>query len=410
MKVSTCRREITPKGEFFPCYLMGHAIRTAPATGILDPLWATALLLEAEGVKLLWITVELIGLERDYTEKLQEIIEEKYHISKENISICFIHTHSAPEYQEVSLLGGPGAIPGYMDFVAGEILTAVEECFSGEQKDVRLYERTLQITGCYGNRNGKEKPCDKSFTTLAFKKGDQVVAGAGCFACHSTVLGPDNLKVSSDLAGFAARVLEREWGVYPVMMIGAAGDVSNRLYRQGNDLQELNRVGNEMMAQVLAAPERELTLQAPIVRTFRFQETYYPDKNKKEAQYREIMEKIENARSFDEKKVYSSALAIARNGLACEPFCLDLICRYIDMGELKIMTIPAELFSCFGIRLKAAMGASCSICWCYNNYNVGYLGNQEDYGASFETASSDIPAGTTERIVEQMIAFIQNGR
>lgn len=103
-------------------------------------------------------------------------------------------------------------------------------------------------------------------------------------------------------------------------------------------------------------------------------------------------------------------MAIARNGLACEPFRLDLVCRYIDMGELKIMTIPAELFSCFGIRLKAAMDASCSICWRYNNYNVGYLGNQEDYGASFETASSDIPAGTTERIVEQMIAFIQNGR
>ncbi len=69
----------------------------------------------------------------------------------------------------------------------------------------------------------------------------------GSFACHSTVLGPDNLLVSSDLAGYVARALEKEWGVYPVIMIGAAGDVSNRLYRQGNDLKELNRVGSEMM-------------------------------------------------------------------------------------------------------------------------------------------------------------------
>ena len=73
--VSTCRKEITPQGKFFPCYLMGHAIRTDPAEGIMDPLWATALVLEAEGERFVWVTVELIGLERDYTERLQAEIE-----------------------------------------------------------------------------------------------------------------------------------------------------------------------------------------------------------------------------------------------------------------------------------------------------------------------------------------------
>lgn len=410
MKVSTGRKEITPKGAFFPCYLMGHSIRTAQAEGILDPLWAVALLLEVDDVRLLWVTVELIGLERSYTQKLREMIAKKHQIPEEHISICFIHTHSAPEYEEDSVFGGPGAVPGYMDFVAEEILAAVEECFANELKTVRLYERTVRIEGCYGNRNGKEKPCDKSVTTLAFKAGERVAAGAGSFACHSTVLGPDNLQVSSDLAGFAARALEQEWGVYPVMMIGAAGDVSNRLYRQGNDVKELWRIGKEMMSQVLAAQEQELILHAPIVRTFHFKETYYPEKSKKQAQYDEILQKVENAKTFDEKKVYTSALALARNGLECQPFCLDLICHYVDLGDLRYITIPAELFSCFGLELKKAMDAPCSICWCYNNYNVGYLGNREDYGASFETAASDIPPGTAEKIVKQMIAFIKNGR
>ncbi|HIX17491.1 MAG TPA: hypothetical protein H9860_04120 [Candidatus Gemmiger faecavium] len=299
-------------------------------------------------------------------------------------------------------------LPGYMDFVAEQILAAVDGCFAAPLEPVRLFARTIRLEGCYGNRNGLDKPCDKSVTTLEFRSGDRVVAGAGHFTCHSTVLGPQNHLVSSDLAGYVARALERRWGVYPVIMIGAAGDMSNRLYRQGNDLAELERVGKEMMDQVFAGPEpQELNLTKPVVRTFRYQDTYYPDKARKQQQYDEIEAKIRAARTFDEKKVYTSALALAKRGLECKPFVLDLVCRYWDLGDMKIMTIPAELFSRFGVQLKQAMGAKCPICWCYSNYSVGYLGNIEDYGASFETAASDIPQGTTEKIVERMVAFLK---
>lgn len=406
MKVSICRKEITPSGAFFPCQLRGHAIRTEQAEGIMDPLWTTALLLEIDGENLLWVTVELIGLEKDFTQQLAREISAKHHIPEENITICFTHTHSAPEYLEDSVMGTK-AVPGYMDFVREQILAAVEGCFAAEMQAAELYARTVRIEGCYGNRNGKDKPCDKTVTTLEFRNGDKVVAGLGHFTCHSTVLGPQNLLVSSDLAGYVARALEEKWGVYPLIAIGAAGDMSNRLYRQGNDLAELNRVGKEMMDQVFAGPEPEkLSITKPVVRVFRFSEIYYPEKEKKQAQYDEIQEKIANARTFDEKKVYSSALAMAKEGLKCEPFCLDLVCRYMDLGDLRIFTVPAELFSRFGLKIKEQMGGKCRICWCYSNYSAGYLGNKEDYGASFETAASSIPVGTTERIVEEMCAFI----
>lgn len=406
MKVSTYRCEITPTGKFFPCYLMGHAIRTEPAEGIMDKLWATALLLEVDGERLLWVTVELIGLEKSYTDSLRAEFAEKYGIAAENINISYVHTHSAPEYMMRSIFSEHGAVEGYMDYVREQIVIAVDKCFEQEPAEAKAYYRTVQIDGCYGNRNGKDKPCDKSFTTLAFRSGEKVVAGAAHFTCHSTVLGPQNRLVSSDLAGYVARALEKEWGVYPIVMIGAAGDMSNRLFRQGNDLAELERVGGELMSQVLCASEHELKLSRPRVEVWRFDESYQPEKAKKEAQYREIQAKVANAKNFDEKKVYTSALAIAKNGLECKTFRLELDCRYIDMGELRLFIIPAELFSRFGLMIKQAMGGECPICWCYSNYSAGYLGNKEDYGASFETAASDIPIGTTERIVGQMLDFI----
>jgi len=408
MKVATCRKEITPKGAFFPCFLMGHAIRTEAAEGIMDPLWATALVLQIQEVFLIWITVELIGLERNYTEEIKQVLSDRYHIPVQQMTICFIHTHSAPEYQEHSMMGGSGAVPGYMDFVRQQILAAVDECFSGELTEVTVWSKTVEISGCYGNRNGKDAPADKRVTTLVFRSAEGVVAGIGSFACHSTVLGPQNRLVSSDLAGFVARELEKQWGVYPLIMVGAAGDMSNRLFRQGNDKAELERVGTEMMKQVFDE-KKEIRLQVTKaeISTYRFSEIFYLNPESKKQQYDSIKEKIENARNFDEKKVYSSALAVVKSRMSNDSFSLDLVCRYIDMGDLKVLTVPAELFSRFGMRLKQEMGGKCPICWCYCDYSAGYLGNKEDYGNSFETACSDIPSGTTERIVEEMSLFIK---
>ena len=409
MKVSTYKIEITPSGKFFPCYLSGHAIRTEKAVGIMHQLWTNALLLSMDGSKMLWITVELIGLNRDFTDNLRKTISERYDIDRDAIYINYVHTHSAPEYQDVSFFGGPGAIKGYMSFVRSCILEATQNCFEQELQEVKAYYQTVKIEGCYGNRNGKDKPCDKDVTLIKFVHGDNIVAGICNFTNHSTVLGPQNLKVSNDLAGYVARYCEEKWGIYPLVIIGAAGDMSNRLYRKGNDENELNRVGKEMMDQVFAKDKFvELSLHEPKIYNFNYQDTFYPDKDAKQKQYDEILAKVNNAKNFDEKKVFSSALAMAKKGLECKPFDLDMECYYVDMGDLRFFVIPAELFSRFGIQIKEAMNCKCPILWGYCNYSVGYLGNKEDYGASFETAASDIPIGTTEKIVEEIVEFIKS--
>ena len=409
MKVSTYKIEITPSGKFFPCYLSGHAIRTEKAVGIMHQLWTNALLLSMDGSKMLWITVELIGLNRDFTDNLRKTISERYDIDRDAIYINYVHTHSAPEYQDVSFFGGPGAVKGYMSFVRSCILEATENCFEKELQEVKAYYQTVKIEGCYGNRNGNDKPCDKDVTLIKFVHGDNIVAGICNFTNHSTVLGPQNLKVSNDLAGYVARYCEEKWGIYPLVIIGAAGDMSNRLYRQGNDENELNRVGKEMMDQVFAKDKFvELSLHEPKIYNFNYQDTFYPDKDAKQKQYDEILAKVNNAKNFDEKKVFSSALALAKKGLECKPFVLDMECYYVDMYDLRFFVIPAELFSRFGIQIKEAMNCKCPILWGYCNYSVGYLGNKEDYGASFETAASDIPIGTTEKIVEEIVEFIKS--
>ena len=410
LKVSTYRKEITPTEKFMPCYLCGHAIRTEKAEGIIDPLWVTSLVLDVDGTKIVWVSVELIGLEKEFTDKIRKMVSKKYDVDINLVNINYVHTHSAPEYSKRNIFGLDScAVEGYPEFVEQQTIDCIDACFDQEFIEAKAYYHISSIEGCYSNRNGLDKPCDKDVITVEFRNNDKVVAGLCNFTCHSTVLGPQNLKVSSDLAGYVARSCEAKWGVYPIISIGAAGDMSNRLYRQGNDLNELNRVGKEMMDQVFNDDyeAKELSISAPKVYPFSYLETYYPEYEKKKLQYDNIVDKINNAKTFDETKIYTSALAKAKQGLECKPFTLDLHGCYVDLGDLKYFVIPAELFSRFGVEIKKAMNCKCPILWGYCNYSVGYLGNIDDYGNSFETSASDIPVGTTEKIVSEIVKLIK---
>lgn len=409
MKVTTAQREITPTGKFFPCYLCGHAIRTEIANGILTPLYVTALRWQIGQKQCLFVTVELILLEKDYTDELRQEFSRTYGIPVEQILIFFIHTHSAPECTKEPLSEDHAAIPGYMDLVKEQITAAVQGCFEKEPVEVELYGGTCQIDGLYCNRNGLEKPCDKSASFLKFvDQNGNVAAGMFNFTCHSTVLGPQNLKVSSDLAGWLAHALQERWKVYPLAVIGAAGDMSNRLYRQGNDEKELLRVCSEFMSQVDEKVHYEkLEIHDPSIMPYRFCKTYYPVKEEKQKAYDMVVDHIESAKNFDEKKVWTSALAMVKNGLECKPYTMDLECEYLDFGDLRAFVIPAELFSRFGLQIKEAMGSKMPLIFGYCNYSVNYLGNKEDYGASFETSFSDIPCGTTEIITSEVVEKIK---
>lgn len=60
------RREITPSG---PIWMGGYAARQRPSEGVLQPLWAKALVLEDRGgSRAAIVTMDLIGIDRRLAE------------------------------------------------------------------------------------------------------------------------------------------------------------------------------------------------------------------------------------------------------------------------------------------------------------------------------------------------------
>ena len=162
------------------------------------------------------------------------------------------------------------------------------------------------------------------------------------------------------------------------------------------------------MAQWDAQKERTpLTLSPVTMRTGRFQRTFRKDPQKQKALLAEVEKRIAEAKTFDEKKVYTSSLAVLRLQSEEEETDFDLEYTLYKMNDLFILTIPAELFSRFGLEMKQAMSAVCPIIWGYSNYSVGYLVDREEYGRSFESAAGSIPVGTTEQIVAEILDAVR---
>lgn len=410
LQITSSRRCITPTAQYFPCYLCGHAMRKEKAIGIKDDLFVNVHRIVIGETPLIFISVELIGLTKTFTDHLKDEIHDQYGIDHDLINIAFVHTHSAPEYDYKAAFGNdPGAVEGYPEFIHDQIKAAVDDCFNAPLIEVKARTRSIEVDGYYGSRNGLDAPSDKTMRMVEFIHDDHPVASWLSLTCHPTVLGPQNLYVSSDLAGYLCRGIQKRTGVYPLFMQGAAGDISNRLYRQGNDYDELIRIGEGILNQWFNHDDyHDLTMDHLVKATYRFNQTFYPDMQAKRKRLVDIQHKIDTAKTFDEKKVYTSALAGAKANVDVSEYTLDLQCVIYKMDDVCMLSIPAELFNQFGVTIKKAMDVTCPIIWGYSNYSVGYLVDQQEYGRSFESACSDIPSGTTETIVDQIINMIQS--
>ncbi len=399
IKAAQLKTPITPRGRFFPIIMPnGHW-----AEDIADEQYASILLLDVEGTKLLWISLDAIGTGKEFSDAVRTRISEKLGIPFENINIGYTHSHCAPRIGDTRRAPDPV----YDAFVSDRLLDGAERCAKLKAEEVRVFEKDYDASGYYSNRNGLDKIGDTGIRLIEFRNAEGKTKGLVLsYACHSTVVNFQNTRsVNSDLGGYLSRGLEKRYGVYPVVMVGAAGDMSNRCTRQGNTYEELIRVGDGLLSRMdMKTEEKELRITVPDVQPYQWKRTFVTTREERQAQIARIRQQIEEAPTADLKRVFGSALEHALMEPDGGTFVMDLQGVIIRMGDIEVCTMPAELFSCFGLQIKEAMPVKCPVFWGYSNYSVGYLYNKEEAGKSFESAATNIPAGIPEEITADLIA------
>ena len=212
-------------------------------SGVHDPLHVRVLLLEAQA-KLAVVSLELTSLGQEQVETLQGLVSEAAGVPREDVWICATHTFSAPHVLPRHMCTTPAG-QEKRDLLCAAIETAVREAagraVSAQQEarfgfgtgvcDVNVNRDVPTVDGWWLGRN-ETGPSDKTVTVLRFDALDgSPIALLFSYGVQSSVMdaGPgagQARQVSSDLAGAAARFLEREYAeaLTAVFCVGAAGD------------------------------------------------------------------------------------------------------------------------------------------------------------------------------------------
>lgn len=408
VRVSSAACDITPKEA---CYLGGYAMRTQKSKGVLSPLNCSVLALEIDNTGMIFCSIDLLMVPGELAGSIKQKINAKYNIEPSNITIAAIHTHAAPEVRSARLPDSndnEGFWERYSAELEQNILNTVDKCFKHGLKEVTASYSKVNINGFYGNRNGIDKPEDNDIVTIKLEDAAGNVLGAAVnISCHPTVLGAENLMVSSDLLGYIAKAVKDRYGVLPVIMQGAAGDMSNRHYRKGHDSAELERTGSGIVKQMFEGESfTALNLKAPEIEEYVYETQYEIDSEALENLRLKTLAEAENAKGYDERKILLSGVAALEMKLKNPHISVNFKAYIIRMGDLEIIKHSGEMFSRFGRQIKAESRAKLPVIWGYADDYSGYMTNMEEYGITYESMMSPLPKGAAEKITQDLCKLV----
>ena len=407
MKVASACISAVPQNEF---YLVGYfnELREHPACGIHDEPWCVGLLLEEDNTKILFISIDVCVITKDKIDPIKKEIEKVTGISAGNVIINAIHSHSCPNGLDNSDIANHEN-EQYYNYIKDKCVELSKE-LERKMQPATASIGQCQIEGYYGNRNDKDKPVDLTAYRIMFHdENNNLIAQALNLNCHSTVVGNQNMLLTTDLLGNVRQKLYENDKIMPYLIDGASADISNRNFRQGNDFAELERVVNGVSKKLLEIKEyTPISFDGLSVQDFYYPICYdntvnYPTLEKEKQM---IEQQLKENLTADEYKLKESELLMVEVKLGYEEIRRDVRCKIITSKDIIFVTFPGELSNQFSTQLKKAAGDRKVIMICYADDYLGYFMNQEMYGKCYECTATYIPKGETEKIINKLEAYV----
>ena len=200
-----------------------------PSTGVHDPIRVRALVLEAGSVRVLWLALDLVGMDPTLLADLRSRLDQ-LGLRYGAVIAAASHTHSGPGAYARSDLFGVLALDRESPRVRGRIFSAMEE--AARQAERRKRPATVgtgwtEVAGITDSR--VHGPLDPELGVLKVNGADnRAIAVVWNYAIHGTMLGRTNSKLSGDVMGDASARIEEQLGAPTLYVNGAVGDVSPR--------------------------------------------------------------------------------------------------------------------------------------------------------------------------------------
>ncbi len=381
------------------------------AKGIRDDLILDTLLLEQDGKQFIIFDLDIGMAEASTTNACKQKIYERFGISPECITIHTTHTHSGPlatTGQEFKYKFNQK----YWDSVTRKMIISLEDCLDRLQ-EVKVMFDSHNISGFFNNRNRpKEEYLDRTYElTFITKETNVPLVRLINMACHPTILPIGNMMISGDFAGTLKRYVQGFLGMPIMFMNGEAGDVSPRLRKHGADWNECLRYGEGIGNQLLD-DNNPVELDVSQIKYDWLH--YHAEVNPSKQEFYPAMKKKleEQMKALDPestpyKKIKYCYLRDVEEKMQMDKLGCDSDCAVVDFGSFRFVTVPSEIDTVLGFRLRF-MDDKPTFVFAYGNGFNYYAVNKGEYGDVFESYVTFYPYGCADEMVDLLIEKAQN--
>ncbi len=252
-RAGAARIDVTPAaGSALP--MSGYAARTQGFTAIHDRLYARAIVFDGGSGPAAIVAADVVAFREAACKRMAARIEAATGIKPERVLIAAVHTHAAP--QNGVYEGEPDAKQAaWIATLEDSVVAAVKQAQASMQParvgygtgraNVNVNRRARMADGSWNLGINPDGPSDKTVAVIKFETpAGEPIAIFSNYAVHGVVMGQENLKISGDLPGAAARFVEEQFGgkVVAPWTSGAAGD-QNAIYGPGNEFDKVAALG-----------------------------------------------------------------------------------------------------------------------------------------------------------------------
>jgi neutral ceramidase len=209
--------------------LAGFAARKDACTGVHDDLFARALVIDNGALPVVVVSVDVLALAAGFVDDVRRAVTRRVPVEPGSVMIACTHTHAAPVTIRTFFNPDESVDQRYMDRLARAIEDAVADAWE-HRAPGRIGAGSGHVTGIGVNRRTRTgRPVDEEIGIV--KVADETGTTRGVlfnYACHPTVLGPDNLLATGDFPNMAVARIEGRLGPGSFAMYtnGAQGDIS----------------------------------------------------------------------------------------------------------------------------------------------------------------------------------------
>jgi len=372
-------------------YLIGYGDRTKGNLGVHDDLTATALVLDDGRERLALVACDLLCLNEFVVERVGAQVGEGT-----QVVICCSHTHAGPIAYADRRSGRArrAYIASLVERIVGAVrraegaLAAAELAWGQAEADIAVNRRERQPGGEVVIGVNPEGPVDRSVGILSVQAADGApLATVVNFACHGTVLGPDNRLVSADWIGAMRARVEEALGGLALFLQGAAGDLNpDYEWGRGDPWEAVRSLGERVAEGVIGAYHEGFSPIAGAPLGLHRQEVWLPLEARATTPtpppaYRKPLLRRAGLPSFlpfvvdpllNRRYPWRSRVE-AREGFWHVPLRVNAV----RAGDLGLVTFGAETFTAIGMRVKAASPARHTMFASVSDGCVGYLPTAE---------------------------------